>query len=260
MRIKFEGEEADHHRLEAYEGIKSLEGLIRVARIATHYAAIGEVRFRAPYTDLLEAQMSQIINGSFEMLFDYVSRLSDGFASHKAKMKAEGLFNALIRRGTGQSDSDEIEIDGNKIPEGDVAAMGEAVESGLKAAHRWINKTGKKISLIDGENSVELNLTTKNYVEEEEIGSEDTRDVSVAAVNVNSKNGRVFLLDQKRTIPFIIHKEAAPRTVSNLSRYLLKYAQKKGDTVNITFRPVSHIDGRIKRLIISDCYEADDDL
>ena len=58
MRIKFTGDEADDHRLEAYEGVKSLDGLIRVARIATHYAATGEVRFRAPYTDLLETHLS----------------------------------------------------------------------------------------------------------------------------------------------------------------------------------------------------------
>lgn len=149
MRIKFEGGEADDHRLEAYEGIKSLEGLIRVARIATHYAATGEVRFRAPYTDLLEAQITTVINGSFEMLFDYASRIGDHLASHAAKIKAEGLFNALIQRGTGQDANDgDLVIEDYTIPEGDVAAMGEAIESGLKGAHRWINQNGKRISLI----------------------------------------------------------------------------------------------------------------
>jgi hypothetical protein len=263
MRIKFDGEEADNHRLEAYEGIKSIEGLIRVARIATHYSATNEVRFRAPYTNLLEAQISSIINGSFEMLFDYASRITDSVTSGAAKSRAEALFNYLVRRGTGQlpntEDTDFIEIGGEKMASGDVAAMGEAAESGLKAAHRWINKETKKISLIDGHSKIVLDKKTKIFVEEEIIGPEMTQDVSVAAINVNSRNGRVYLFNEGRTVPFQVHRDANPRTISNLSRYVLKYADKKPETVNIEFQPIYHINEKLKRLIIFDCFEASDD-
>lgn len=259
MRVKFEGAEADQHKLEAYEGIKSLEGLIRVARIATHYAATGEVRFRAPYTDLLEARISQINNGSFEMVFDYASRMADAVSFDAAKTRAEALFNHLIRRGTGKSEQEEIVVEGKTIPSGDLAAMGEAAESGLKAAHRWINLGEKKISVIDGDDQADLDLSTKEYVETEIVGEELTRDVSVAAMNVNSKNGRVYLLDEKRTVPFLVHKNAQSHTVSNLSKYLQKYAEKTGQTVNIRYRPIRHIDGKTKRLIIFDCFEVEDD-
>jgi hypothetical protein len=222
VRIKFDGAEADAHRLEAYEGIKSIEGLIRVARIATHYAATGEVRFRAPYTTLLEAQIASTRNGSFEMLFDYASRIVDQAAASVAKLKAEELFNFLIRRGTGQVDEDELVVGEETIPSGDIAAMGEAAESGLKAAHRWIDSEGKVISLIDGDDATKLDLETKYYVEEEIMGDETTQDVSVAALNANSKNGRVFLVDQQRTVPFIVHRDAHPQTIANLSRYLFR--------------------------------------
>lgn len=255
MRLKFEGAEADQHRLEAYEGLKSIEGSIRVARISSHYAATGEVRFRAPYTDLLEAQISQINNGSFEMLFDYASRITDAVTSDAMKVKAEVLFNFLVRRGTGQAENDELIIDGALIPSGDISAMGEAAEAGLKAAHRWIDREQKTIKVIDGDDSVQIDLGTKEYVEEEEMGDISTQDVSVAAMNVNSKNGRVFLIDEQRTVPFIVHKEAAPRTVANLTKYLNKYAEKTGDTVSILFRPVRHLDGKIKRLLVLDCAE-----
>lgn len=258
MRIKFEGAEADDHRLEAYEGIKSLEGLIRVARIATHYAATGEVRFRAPYSSLLEAQISQIRNGSFEMLFDYASRMVDQVASSQAKTKAEALFNFLVKRGTGQVEGEDLHVEGITIPSGDIAAMAEASESALKSAHRWIDQDDKTISVIDGDESTQLNTGTKEYVEEEIIGPEDIRDVSVAAMNVNSRNGRVYLFDEYRTVPFYVHKEARPRTVRNLSRFLPKYADKTGETVSIRYRPIRHIDGRIKRLIIFDCADVRD--
>jgi len=258
MRIRFQGGEADHHRLEAYEGIKSLEGLIRVARIATHYAATGEVRFRAPYTADLEAQISQIINGSFEMLFDYASRMVDRVKADEAKTKAEALFNFLVRRGTGQEDAEDLIVEGTLIPSGDIAAMSEAAESGLKAAHRWIDLDNKRIDVIDHDDVTSLDLATKRYVEEEEMGDEVTRDVSVAAMNVNSKNGRVFLLDEQRTVPFLVHKDAEPRTVTNLTRYLTKYAERTGERVNIRYRPIRHIDGRLKRLIIFDCFDVRD--
>jgi hypothetical protein len=258
MRIKFEGAEADENRLEAYEGIKSIEGLIRVARIATHYAATGEVRFRAPYTTLLEAQISQIQNGSFEMLFDYASRIASVVKADEAKTKAEALFTFLVRRGTGQTEDEDLEVEGEIIPSGDIAAMSEAAESALKASHRWLDDDDKKITVVDGDDSTSLDLETKEYVEEEFIGDEDTRDVRVAAMNVNSKNGRVYLLDEHRTVPFLVHRDATPRTVTNLSRYIPKYAQKTNETVNILYRPVRHIDERIKRLIIFDCFEVND--
>ena len=254
MRIKFEGAEADGHRLEAYEGIKSIEGLIRVARIATHYAATAEVRFRAPYTDLLEIQISQIINGSFEMLFDYASKISDHIQSMNARSKAEAVFQHLLARGTGQTEEDDVYVNGTSLPSGDVAAMAEAAESGLKAAHRWIDTTGKQISIIDGDETVGLDLGTKEYVETEILGDEAVRDVSVAALNANSKNGRIYFLDEHRTVPFIVHRDAAAHTVANLSTFLSKYVNKTGETVNIRFRPVQYMDGRLKRLIIFDCY------
>jgi len=255
VRIKFEGAEADDHKLEAYEGIKSLEGFIRVARIASHYAATEEVRFRAPYTSLLEAQISQINNGSFEMLFDYASRMADQIDFDAAKTKAESIFNFLVARGTGQTENDELFVEGEQVPTGDLAAMAEASEAGLKAAHRWVDREEKSIKVIDGDDETTIDLGTKAYVEEEVTGDEITRDVSVAAMNVNSKNGRVYLFDEHRTVPFVVHKEAAPRTITNLSRYLPEYAQKTGQTVNIRYRPVSHIDGKTKRLIVFDCFE-----
>jgi len=258
VRVKFEGAEADSHRLEAYEGIKSLEGLIRVARIATHYSATGEVRFRAPYTDMLEMRMSQIANGSFEMIFDYASKIVDHIQSSDAKSKAEQLFQFLVRRGTGQTDDETVIIDGVEIPTGDVGAMIEAAEAGMKSAHRWVTENEKTITVIDGDDNTTLNLGTKEYVETEIQGDVTSRDVSVAAINVNSKNGRVYLLDEYRTVPFIVHRDADPDTVPLLTRYLSKYADKTGETVNITYRPIFHVDGRIKRIIIFDCEEIDE--
>ena len=258
MRVKFEGAEADENRLEAYEGLKSLDGILRVARIATHYAATGEVRYRAPYTDLLETQITKIQNGSFEMLFENISKMVAQAQAATAKAKANAIISRIIGRGTGQAEHDELVVDGEVIPPGDIEAMVEAAEGGLKGAHRWIDRDSKKITVIDGDDTISLDTATRTYVEEEYIGDEQTRDVSVAALNVNNKTGRVFLFDEGRTVPFLVHRDAAGRTITNLSIYLNQYARKTGAKVNIRFRPMTHIDGRIKRLVIFDCFDIQD--
>jgi hypothetical protein len=137
-------------------------------------------------------------------------------------------------------------------------AMSEAAEAGLKGAHRWISEIDKTIQVIDGDDATTLDSATKEYVETELEGDVEVRDVSVAAINVNSKNGRVYLLDEGRTVPFLVHRDADPGTVPTLTRYLNKYANKTGETVSIRYRPVRHIDGRIKRLLIFDCLELDE--
>ena len=102
---------------------------------------------------------------------------------------------------------------------------------------------------------MDFNQRTKQYLKDEIIEEgESTQDVSVAALNANSKYGRVFFLDLGRTIPFRVDKNAVARTVPNLSRYLTQYVDNTGATVNIRFKKVLHVDGRLKRIIISDCY------
>ncbi|WP_417319942.1 hypothetical protein [Erythrobacter aureus] len=258
MKIIFSGGEAENNRLDAYEGLKSVEGLIRVARIATHYAATNEVRFRAPYTDVLSMQLIASHPGSFEMVFDNIAQAMDSNSAQRVKAISAALIQRLTRRGTGQASGDALVVDGETIPSGDIDAMAEASEAGLKAAHRWIDSTSKKITLSNSGGNTELDTSTREYVETEVDGEETTKDVSVAALNVNSRNGRVYFNDEKRTVPFLVHRDAEARTMPNLSKYLNEYALKTGEKVNIRYRPFEHIDGRTKRIVIYDCYDVAD--
>ena len=92
----------------------------------------------------------------------------------------------------------------------------------------------------DGQISkIRLDEETKKYLATEypdEITS--TQDVSVGALNVNSRNGRVFFHDLGRTVPFYVPRDAESRTVPTLSRFLTQYAEKTGATVNINFRRI----------------------
>lgn len=256
MRIIFSGAEAEEHRLEAYEGLKSLDGLVRVATIASHYAATGEVRFRAPYTDLLQVQISGTRNGSFEFVFDQLSRFADVIQGDAVRSKADALFARLMARGTGQAAQEELRVDGEVIPPGDIDAMAEAADGAIHAAHRWINSDEKKIEIRDGDDAVEIDLATKEYIQQEIVGGEIFADVSVAALNVNSRTGRVYFPEIGRTVPFSIDGSANPRTVANLSIYLNRYASKTGEMVRVLFRPIEQVDRRLKKILIIDAFDA----
>ena len=104
-----------------------------------------------------------------------------------------------------------------------------------------------------------LNEESREYMETEDVVARvDVQDVSVGALNVNSRNGRVFFHDLGRTVPFYVPRDAEPRTIPILSRYLTQYAEKTGATVNIRFRRVRYADERLKRIIIYDCYSIRD--
>lgn len=70
LEIKFEGGLADEHRIPAYEGAKSLEGVSRSILIVSNYLVEGRVRRkefgRVPLTFNLVAQRP----GSFETVYE----------------------------------------------------------------------------------------------------------------------------------------------------------------------------------------------
>ena len=94
--------------------------------------------------------------------------------------------------------------------------------------------------------------SSKRYLEDDVDTGQDQQDVSVASLNVNSKYGRVYFGDLKRTIPFRIDRNASGRTLTELSRGLDDYAKKTGLEVNITFSRIEAVDGRLKRILIHD--------
>lgn len=257
MEITFTGGEADNHIIEVFSGSESLAGIARAAVLVAHYASTGEFRFRAPYSNVLEFYISAPNEGSLEFPLKALAKIKSAAAANKKKL-AIALLGLVIARATGQVSSADISLDGLNIGVGDVDALAEAATPGLMRAHYWIANPHQKISLVkDDGSSVSLSSSTKRYMETEEIGPSATIDVSVAALNANSKIGRVYFNDLGRTIPFKVAKEAKGRTVANLSRYLTQYIRKTGAVVNITYQPVYYPDKRLKRIIIFDCFAVD---
>jgi hypothetical protein len=256
MRITFRGGEADSHGIDLYEGSESISGIGRAANLVSHYVITGDVRFRAPYTNRIKYLLTGAEEGSLTILVSEVIRLKKGADAAAAKLRSSTLLRHVIRRATGQEDHGSLQLADEEVPAGDIDVLAEAITPALQRAHRWIDQKEKTVDIIlDEIKSTEFNIKTKKYLENEEHDKiDDIQDVSVGALNVNSRNGRVFFQDLGRTVPFVVPKNATDRTIPTLSRYLTQYAERTGATVNIRFRRVKYMDGRLKRIIVSDCY------
>lgn len=252
LEFKFTGLEAKRHQIAANEGFESLSGLAHAATLVAHFTVTGVVRQRQPYDDGLRLFFQDTRPGSLEVVLAVGGSLAMGAAGN--------LFYDLLKnvwkRATGTGAKGDLEIGGVSYREGDLEALAEAISPSLLRGHSWLAHPEQNISIKTGHQIiVDLNKETKDYLKEEVVEEGDSlQDVSVAALNANSKYGRVFFFDVGRTVPFKVDKNASFRTIPNLSRYLTEYVDNTGATVNIKFKKVLYRDGRLKRIIISDCY------
>jgi hypothetical protein len=260
MEIRFNGGEAEDHQIDLYTGAESLSGIGRVGNLVSHYIATGEVRFRAPYDEAVQFLIVDINEGSLRVAVNQVARLSTGAASDLARTKAAKLLSRVVARTLGKVEEGPLQLPDGTVPSGTIDALAEASTPGMLRAHRWINLDGKSVVVDpEGAQAITLNSETKEYLETEEVADDkETQDVSVGALNVNSRNGRVFFHDLGRTVPFYVPRNAEDRTIPTLARYLTQYADKTGATVNIEFRRVKYVDGRLKKVIIYDCFGLED--
>jgi hypothetical protein len=252
LEITFTGREARRHHIEANEGLESLAGLAHAATLVAHFAVTNVVRQRQPYDGRLRFFFQEAHPGSLTALLALGGDLATGAAGNLVYDLLKGVW----KRATGSDEDTNLVIDGHSYRTGDIDALTEAVAPSLLRGHNWINLPEQNITIKTGRQIIsELNSSTKNYLKNEifEEGT-STQDVSIAALNVNSRHGRAFFFDLGRTIPFKVDKNANPRTLPNLARFLRDYAEKNGATVNIHFKKILHIDGRLKRTIIYDCY------
>jgi hypothetical protein len=256
--IKFQGAEAEGHRIEAKKGLEALAGFSAATARIAHYVAEGKVRYRQPFSDSVELYLERTEPGSLNFIFGTVVKGARKVG--EARQTTDRLIRRVIRRATGQAKEGSLTVGDREIPAGDIDALAEAIEPSLRRAHAWTNTRGKSMTVTgDDAKPFVLSKATKDYLDSEiEDDHESVQDVSVGALNVNGRTGGVYFHDLGRTVPFYVPRNAAARTITVLSRYLTQYAEKTGATVNISFRRIRYPDERLKRIIIHDCYAIGD--
>ncbi|MGR6429396.1 DUF7946 domain-containing protein [Rhizobium sp. PAMB 3174] len=269
IEVKFEGGLAEEHKIPAYEGTKSLEGLTRSLLIVFNYLVEGRVRRkefgRAPLTFNLIAQRP----GSFETIYEiaYGAAVYGGpvLGMAVAGNLLTDLLKTVYRRVTGGAEDGDVP---NSVVQleaargGDVAALTEAVEPSIRLGHNVINHGVMNINIYQSGAPVDqplaaLNPRTKKYVWENVINDGvRVKLFSIGSFNANQGTGRAFDLEEGRSIPFELAKDVDRRTVDTLLSSISSYTRKRrlGDdlrsAVALRYTSVDAVDGRIKKIRI----------
>ncbi|MBB2905814.1 hypothetical protein FHR76_002196 [Rhizobium sp. RAS22] len=259
LRLKFEGGDADENQLDAYDGSLSLHGFAQALQIATHAYANRDVTNVATALKGAKVFMKPARQGSFitdfttvitrkkkgvtlnaTTFYDFVS-----YALNQAVGKtAEQPATAYVRSLTGPED---VFFD----------ELAEELEGSLQRAHRVIAEEGVTsvsverprgggLVIFDQQTNAWVNTRAPSEAEETLIGN-------VTRFNTVSPNGRAYIDEYERIIPF---KRVAEFPVDR--RLLLSWSLHESNRdskkkLSFEARTVESASGAVKRLLISDC-------
>lgn len=262
-RLKFDGDEADRHRLPAHQGSQSIEGMAWALSLLCNYAASGEIRHRGRLDDRIQLFVTPAQRGSYttdiiaiatEPQNIFLTTIVGTYAVATLTDAINGLIKHAYKRVCGLIDSDE-KIENQKLerlPSGDIEAVIDAIEPSVKRAHSAINSGADSLTFQRARTPIiTMDGATKEFINTNIIVPGITRQtVSIGALNVNSGNGRAYLPETGKTVPFSVVKEPANGTYGVLSQSLNHYARGRDSQIYVDCREVLGVDGRTKKLII----------
>ncbi len=260
---KFTGEDADRHRLPAYEAVQSLYGISRSLLIVTNYLVEGRVRRKDFSLTGFEFNIVTQRPGSFETVFeiisdprtmDIVSTLGMGVAGNFLTDFIKSIINQTV--GNPSEPIVEQLVADEKLKSGDLLALSDAIEPAMRTAHRSIGCGASQVFIITGDhNSVKLDSSTKRYVNTS-IPDQNvfTKLFSVSSFNANSGDGRAFDLEEGRSVPFKLEPSVDRATINTILGSMTLYARKRklGDnlssSVAFQYKSTLSIDGKVKKI------------
>ena len=262
---KFIGDEADAHRLPAYEAVQSLYGISRSLLILTNYLAEGRVRRKDFSPQGFELNIVTQREGSFETLFEIIAnpaflQILSNIGVNVGTKFLNDFLRSMFKQTVGQPSEPVIEelVRDGKIKSGDLLALSDAIEPAMRSAHLSIGRGASKIIVITGDNNtVNLDNVTKRYVNESiSDPTERIKLFSVSSFNANSRDGRAFDLEEGRSIPFKLQVDADRTTVNAILESMASYARKRtfGDNlpsaVAFKYHSVLSVDQKLKKMIL----------
>lgn len=269
-RLVYEGGEADRQRLPAHDGALSLEGFTWTLSLLAHYAATGKIRNRGELSPnakvfLLPARQGSFIADAYVFITEPNNLFLTSIIGTHAVATIGGIFNSLIVSavrevcGLSTTHTDREERLLSKFPSGDREALLDRIEPSMRRTHEVIGDGVDTIHLRKSNRAVaRFSSETKAYVNAQIPGRRGTRDVSVGAYNFNSGNGRMYLADIGKTVPFAVPKGLDAKTYSALSYSLDQYVNRRPSVIEIDFSEVLALDGRIKKLRVHKARKATD--
>ena len=278
LEVEFQGGLADLHRLPAYDGTKSLEGVTRSILIITNYLVEGRVRRKDFGSVPLKFDLVAHRPGSFQTVYEIIYAAAAIGAPVGIGVTANlltDLIKTVYWRVTGQPEADRVTEEIRRLEadrSGDIAALVEAVEPAVRNGHTVINNGVININVNSqapiGENNLaQFTPRTKQYIWDKIINDDfRVRLFSVASFNANQGTGRAYDLEEGRSIPFELREEVDRTTVDTLLGSISSYTRRRrlGDdlrsAVAIKYTSIDAADGRIKKIRILAARSEIDDL
>lgn len=262
ITASYQGDQAEGHRLPAYEAAKSLYGLSRALLITVNYLTEGKVRHRQFRRDQFRLEMVAQRPGSFETVFELITRpealtiggtLAAAFSATMVRDFVKSMFSRSV--GGGAEESIE-ELEGEqKIAPGDLIALVDAIAPAMRAVHEPIDDGAHNIELDLGREQIaNFDRDSKQYLLHS-VRDPDLRlkMFTVASFNANTGYGRVFDMELGHTVPFQLG-QIDPKSIDVMLESMALYTRKRwaggleAAAVAIKYYATLSIDGRVKKI------------
>lgn len=274
IRIQYEGGLADENALPGYDGITSIDGIMRAVHIATHAYMTGQVVSRATAMRGASVIMKPARPGSF--IFDLIVLIEANPATTSAAVALTAapfydFIKTVFKRATGSLDAEPETIHLKNLyerrdppplqkPPADLDALAETLEGSLQSAHRPIGEDGDIRTISIGSSRQELvnfDIETKDWVcnQEEAVGLDIFRG-NVTRYNALSRNGRAFVDRLERVVPIRPDGDFPSSDLHNLTWSLHGSNIGSPNKLDMRARTVTSASGKVKRLLLVDCQRA----
>lgn len=280
IKLKFEGKLSDNHVLNFYDAARAMTGFQRSLALTTHLVMHGEIITQAQALKEADILVSTPSPGSWEIIasivgaawvagtaskdtplghmlysiYDYIISSTLGFHVDYEKILFQSYRESLTEKGI--------------TPE-KLESLMEKTESSIGDMHRPIvasqSATSAKLFRLSrsGVDQIGPDMTSLSY---DYIARTIRRDELiehqglVSSYNVNTYNGRIFLPDEQRPIPFELDEVAKNReSVQIITSSLRTNATSRRESeglIALYGRRLESSTGRLKALIVNKVEEA----
>ncbi|KZK86333.1 hypothetical protein PsAD46_02719 [Pseudovibrio sp. Ad46] len=274
IKVRYEGGDADEHRLDLYDGTTSIQGIAQSMQIATHAFVNGKLITKAPAIKGAKLYLKPSRQGSF--LADLAVHIT---ANPETTLAVGGIFAAytaspfydflklLFRKANGLLDVEPETPAVRRALEKHEPffdEVAEVMEGSLQRTHRPIGEGIDQISIErPRSNLITLDENTKDWVNTRETSpKDDNMSGNVTRYNAVTRNGRMYVDHLNRIIPFRLGEDFPLAVLGNLTWSLHGSNSGMGGTQELpkklTFAAVNVLSAseKVKRVILSDCARA----
>jgi hypothetical protein len=258
--------ENESNALNAYDAGLALYGIGRSISIATHYVTNGRVIKQAPSLDGARVLVAPAQPGSFEFptLVEIISVVAPGLATGVVGNLLTDLVKLLYRRGAGLTDQPQDPHLQNILRRspGDIDALNDAIDEDVVRIHRPFEGPVNVLNIYGGSVHIgTFNHSTYGYARARELGRDNEEFYgNVASYNGNEDSGRIWLVDEQRTVGF--RRDRSLKHLPQEDRKLLswsldQYVNGQDGNLILKGRALRNREGKLKVIFLLSVSEAD---